>query len=189
MEKRSRRGFLYAIGKTAIIVRNRPYSLEPDANKFLDEDHADAYLSVTDTFTVGIPGKHLVWCPWNEGQAPTKELIYACNKVLNFWVHYLKLDFIQVFCDAGSHRSPSIFGMYLLTFFPNEAEDIVKNRVGLNIRSQDKTQSDPLEYAKKYLNKNPELWLLLKAMREDYLGRLDLYCSRITDRVCSVYGD
>ena len=191
----STHGFYYQVKESRIFVRNRPKSLEIGAKGFDAEDEADAYLSVTDTFVVPPTGKIFVWFPWNEGRKPIPEMYYATNKALIWWVHYLKLKKIQIFCDGGSHRSVTVFGAFLRTYFPNqEAQEIVKNRTErlYDGTSQDEDHSgwaQPLEYIDSYLEDFPADRLLFKAMSQDYLGRLDSHSKGIYRLVKERYGD
>ena len=176
-----------------VYVRNRPKSFEIGAKTYHEADQADAYLSVTDTFTVAPTGKNFVWMPWNEGRHPTPELYYACNRTLIWWSHYMKLPTIQVFCDGGSHRSVSIFGAFLRTYFTkSQAADIVAKRVpkfdDYEIKDRS-TWCDPLEYIDSYLETFPSDRLLFKAMGKDYLSRLDTYCDDVWKQVKERYAD
>lgn len=176
-----------------VYVRNRPRSFDIGAKHYNSADEADAYLSVTDTFCVPPVGKPFVWVPWNEGRMPTPELYYACNKALIWWTHYAKLPYIQVFCDGGTHRSVSVFGAFLRTYFsPKEAEDIVSKRTPNFGNYEHKDHSNwaqPLEYIDKYLDDFPADRLLFKAMGKDYLSRLDNYSDEVWKQVKERYAD
>ena len=143
-------------------------------------------------------GKHFAWFPWNEGRQPIPEMYYATNRVLNWWIHYLKAKNIQIFCDGGTHRSVTVFGAYLRTYHTNrEAEEIVKNRVEKLHDSFDPTKTypehatwaQPLDYIDSYLEKFPADRLLFRAMGNDRLGRLDCHSRGIYDLVKERYGD
>lgn len=186
--------FSYKVKETEVIVRGRPKSLETDAKAFLGEDEADAYLSVTDTWVVPPKDKIFVWMPWNEGRMPTPELYYACNRALIWWIHYQKLKRVQVFCDAGTHRSVTIFGAFLMTYFKKrEREQIVAERVALEkyeyTDEQLKGYADPLEYIETYLDDFPADRLLFRAMGNDYLCRLDAHTKDIYELVKERYAD
>jgi hypothetical protein len=179
---------------TEVFVRNRVYSLEMDANEFRDEDKADAYLSVTDSFVAAPKDKPFVWVPWNESRKPHPELYYATNKMLNWWINYQRLPRIQVFCDGGSHRSVTIFGAYLRTYYKSyEADKIVAERVTVDPWSDvpkgyDHTKiSQPLEYIDGYLEEFPADRLLFKAMGNDWLGRLEGFSQDIYELVKKRY--
>ena len=63
--------FSYKVKESEIIVSGRPKKLSENPEKELEEEyHADAYLSVTDTFAVAPGNKIFVWFPWNEGRKP-----------------------------------------------------------------------------------------------------------------------
>lgn len=192
---RSSKGFTYKVKDTSVFVRNRPRSLEIDCKKFKDEDKADAYLSVTDTFCFAPKGKPFVWVPWNEGRKPTPEQYYAVNRALLWWIHYKKLKKVHIFCDGGTHRSVTMFGIFILTYFNSrEAEYIISKRIEAdplpkNNKYWRDTSKDarPIEYAESYLNERPEDRLLLAAMGKDKLGRLDTHCLNIFDTVKKRY--
>lgn len=191
---------------TTIIVSSRPRSLSHSADERKEaskecrkQEKADAYLSVTDSFCVA-PSRAkvpFVWLPWNEGRKPHPELYYGANKTLIWWVHYQKFKKILVFCDGGSHRSVTIFGIFLLTYFPKEAKEIVAARVDLNRQDLNDEENkrdrsswaQPLEYARRYLDEFPADRLLLSAMGSDYLSRLDNHSKRIYEMVKERYGD
>jgi len=197
-EKKFTFGFKYQVRDTTVYVRNRPSKrmLTIDCERFVDEERADAYLSVTDTFVTPPKSKPLVWIPWNEHRLPTPEQYYGANKTLNQWIYYNKLKKVSIFCDAGTHRSVTIFGIYLLTYFSRkEAEEIVKNRVDFISYNKGDDPKDysgianPLEYAEGYLNRNPVDRLLLDMMGKDYLWRLDMLSQQIVKTVKERYAD
>ena len=183
------RGFIYKVYDSNISVRNRPKSLELGSNNNpLSQEEVDAYLSVTDTFVTPPVGKIFVWFPWNEGRSPIPEMYYATNRVLNWWVFNQKLKNIQIFCDGGTHRSVTVFGAFLRTYFNEDlAQEIVDKRVG--IETEDMVRSNPLEYIDSYLEKFPEDNLLFKAMGENRLGRLEEISLSVCDKVKERYGD
>jgi len=183
---------------TEVFVRNRPRSFEMDAeNDQRDVDlNADAYVSVTDSFVTAPKNKPFVWVPWNEGRKPHPELYYATNKMLNWFINYQKLKRVQVFCDGGSHRSVTVFGAFLRTYYRDqEAQKIVKERVQVDPwadqpKGYDPTAiSHPLEYIDGYLEEFPADRLLFKAMNDDWLGRLEGHSKGIYELVKKRYGD
>lgn len=194
---REGRGYLYRVWDSEIYVRNRPRSLSISERKdgeIVPEDLADAYLSVTDTWCVGPPGVPFTWIPWNEDRYPTADLFYGVNKTLIWWTHYMKLKRIQVFCDGGTHRSVTVFGAFLMTYFQRpDYEKIVRERVPVN--QEEMTQKglvdsicQPIEYIEGYLDKFPQDRLLFAAMRSNYMGRLDDHCRQIYRSVAERYG-
>lgn len=174
------RGFIYRVENSDVFVSNRVQ----DADCW----PADAYFSVTDTFVQPVEGKPFVWHPWNESRKPTPELYYACNKVLYWWLHKQKYQKIRLFCDAGSHRSVTVFGIFLMTYHGKEAAEIVQNRVSFAGKDDDKEWANPLLYAGKYLQEIPEDNIFLKLMRDEPLLRLDYYFSRVEELVKNRFG-
>ena len=187
-------GVIYQVNDTSIFVRNRPYSLECHVEEKEEIDKADAYLSVTDSFVVPPVGKPFVWFPWNEGRHPIPEMYYATNRVLNWWVLYQKLKRIQIFCDGGSHRSVTVFGAFLRTYFTDrQAREILSKAVQVNPYPDSevdlRVECDPLVYIDEYLEEFPADRLLFKAMQRDRLGRLDGHSKGIYRLVKARYGD
>lgn len=183
--------FSYKVWDSEVIVRNRPHKLIIGEKDFKDEDRADAYLSVTDTW-VDLPNdRPFVWLPWNEGRDLTPDHIYGVNRSLLFWTYYKKLKSIQFFCDGGTHRSVSLFGSFLITYFNREErEEIVKNRVATNeLTEHFEDQSNPLEYIEGYLEKYPADRLLMVAMGNDYMSRLEVYMEDVYNQIKVRYGD
>lgn len=188
--------FSYQVRESTVIVTGRPRKLTAGGEDFTGEADADidAYLSVTDTFVVPPKDKIFCWFPWNEGRKPIPEMYYATNHVLNWWTHYQKLKRVQVFCDAGTHRSVTVFGAFLVTYFDkHEREKIVRERVALKKYEYTDEQlagyAHPLEYIETYLEDFPADRLLFRAMKRDYLGRLDGHSKEIYDIVKERYGD
>jgi hypothetical protein len=180
--------FEYKVKESTVIVSGRPKKLTQGPDDFADTPDVDAFLSVTDTWVVPCPNKIFVWLPWNEGRNPSHELWYSANKTLIWWIHYQKLKKINVFCDAGTHRSVSVFGAFLTTYFDrHEREKIVQERVALQKYDYTEEQlaryAHPLQYIESYLDRFPEDRLLFKAMKGDYMGRLDGFTHAIT-RLC-----
>lgn len=166
------RGYKYLIEESEVFVRNRPRATYLGQKDFEVEEPADAYLSVTDTFVIPPPDKIFVWMPWNECRKPSHELWYAVNLTLWWWIYKQKVKKVQIFCDAGTHRSVTVFGAFLHTYFDKkEAQKIVDSRISVNVR--DCQYGDPLDYMIKYLEEFPEDRLLFKSMRKYPLFRLD----------------
>ena len=105
----------------------------------------------------------------------------------------MKLPTIQVYCDGGTHRSVSIFGAFLRTYFTKEqAADIVSKRVGKFDDYEIKDRStwcQPLEYIDRYLEDFPSDRLFFKAMGKDPMSRLDGYCDSVWQQVRDRYAD
>ena len=179
------RGFIYTLGETEVFVSSRPKRL------FSKEDGAefnpDAYLSVTDTFCSPVENKIFTWMPWNEQRYPTPELFYAVNRSLNWWIEKQKLKKVQIFCDAGTHRSVTVFGAYLMTYYTqDERLQIVGDRVAI---PDDAESCNPLYYIEGYLNTFPEDMVFFKEMGEDRLARLDGLCNNVFKTVQDRYGN
>jgi len=179
-------GYIYKVGDSEVLVSNQPRKLFGHGSDISKNYDADAYLGVTDSFCTIPVDKMFMWFPWNEGRQPIPEMFYACNRALLWWVHYKKIPKIHLFCDGGSHRSVTVFGAFLLTYFAYCAKDIVAARVNYN---RDGGDSDPLEYIGSYLQTFPEDRLLFKVMGEDYLSRLEVFTQAIYRRVKDRYGD
>lgn len=181
------RGYKYKVGESEIFVRNRLKSDHIGNLQLETEEPADAYISVTDTFVDAPPGKLLMWMPWNESRKPSPELYYAVNRALLQWTHYQKIKKIQVFCDAGTHRSVTVFGAFLRTYYtPKEAQAIVDARVSVNVRNC--PYGEPLEYIDRYLEEFPEDRLFFSVMGEWKINRLDSHTAMIAERIKARFG-
>ncbi len=190
-------GFSYRVEKSEIVVRNRPRHLcisLPKTHANSELETADAYLSVTDSFVVAPAGKILLWFPWNEGRKPTPEMYYATNRAIYWWVFRQEIPHIQIFCDGGTHRSVTVFGAFLRTYFPAQAAaEIVAERKCLYV-GPDKhlieSAANPLAYIDSYLEEFPVDRLLFKAMQADpLLGRLEGLSRQIYRDVGERYAD
>ena len=179
------RGFTYKVDETEVFVSGQPKKLfNPEGCLGYE---ANAYLGVTDSFCSIPEGKMFMWFPWNEGRSPIPEMYYACIKALTWWIRYQKLSKVCLFCDGGTHRSVTVFGAFLLAYCPQKAEQIVNDRIAVNL-DQEADNCNPLYYIKTYLDEFPEDMLLFKSMGEDYLSRLDAHCESIYKRIKSRYG-
>jgi hypothetical protein len=185
--------FKYKVKNTEVIVAGRPKKLSDGGEQLSNDQEADAYLSVTDTFMVAPQGKIFVWFPWNEDRSPIPEMYYAVNKVLSWWIFKQEIKKVMVFCDAGTHRSVTVFGAFLTTYFDTfERKEIVASRECLSryeyTDEQLKRYADPLQYIGTYLEDFPQDVLLFKAMAGDHLGRLDGFSREIYNLVKERYG-
>jgi len=179
-------GYIYKIDKSEILVSSQPTKLFGSKSSY----EAAAYLSVTDSFCSPPEGVIYTWFPWNEGRMPIPEMYYACNRSLGWWVHKQQLPKIQIFCDGGTHRSVTVFGAFLLTYFQKQAQEIVENRTPFGYENdEDKERCNPLLYINSYLDNFPEDRLLFKVMGEDHLSRLDVLCKDIYKTVKDRYGE
>lgn len=115
---------LYTIGDREVGVGARP---TPDLGNELnfEKSNVDPYISVTTREPTWYKDQPVqwTWAPFVECQPVRLEtLCIAFNALNSFW----KRAYIH--CDLGSNRAPVVFGLWLRTFFPNEAEEICKNR-------------------------------------------------------------
>lgn len=120
-------------------------------------DNVQVVISVTDV----PPDRDLYskyevyWYPWIEnGQLTPFESIAACLYTIDSTIRRGVNIFIH--CDAGTHRSPSMFGFYLKSYLPNDRLGIVENRL-----EKDCIFSDPNRYADSYCKQYPALVPLL----------------------------
>jgi hypothetical protein len=106
----------------------------------------------------------------------------------------VKVPKIQIFCDGGTHRSVTVFGAFLMTYFDkHERQKIVDDRIALQkydyTDEQLKGYADPLEYIEGYLEEFPADRLLFESMKKDYMGRLDGHSGEIYRIVKKRYAD
>lgn len=129
----------YRVGTTIVYVGNRPNSRGTTKDFF---DSIDGWINLSDRFIPLPKGVSTLWSPWNEAGDPSPETVFATIKTLNYWINNLKFKKIYIHCDAGTHRAPSIFGLYLLTY-ESEYQKIAESHVEYN----KEYWSNPLEYA------------------------------------------
>lgn len=144
----------YVVGNTTIYVGGRP-DYRPEG---IDKDFVssvEGWLSVTDRFIAYPPTAVSAWFPWRESGPPSPEVLYGTLKTLNYWIKELRLKTIYLNCDAGTHRSPSVFGAYLSTYYPDEVEKIVASVVLHNKNPEH--HSCPKKYWDSYVVQYPEL--------------------------------
>ncbi|MCX9024672.1 MAG: hypothetical protein OIN85_01085 [Candidatus Methanoperedens sp.] len=144
------RSTTYKVGDTVVHVAGRPdYRPEAIDKNYLAKVYA--WLSVTDRFVPPPPGAYSQWSPWIENGPPDMEVLFTCLKVLHYWIDELKLPEVVIHCDAGTHRSVTVFGAYLRTYHPEKAQEISDNFTMLNRDHR----SDPLEYWDSYVEECP----------------------------------
>lgn len=138
-------GVIYSVNGTEIIVGNRP-DLGTTRAFF---SSIDGWINISDRLVLFPKGSLSQWSPWNEDGSPQYETLFSVLKTLNYWVNDLKLNRIFINCDAGTHRSVTLFGFYLLAYHQKNCEEINNNYRLFNR----KDWSNPLEYANTYLNR------------------------------------
>mgnify|MGYP002651591248 CR=1 FL=1 len=149
----------YKVGnKVTVIVGVRPncYGTTPEVY-----DSIGAWMNVSDRFIRHRADKLNVFYPWNEGGIPTYETLFGVLKTLHYWIDELEIPRIYIHCDGGTHRAVTLFGLYLLTYRPGEAEEINKS-YALKDRQH---WSNPLEYARGYFDDIPALREFIEALR------------------------
>lgn len=136
----------YMIGDTEIIIGNRPDI--GTTNSFYKS--VDAWINVSDRF---VKHDHKIlntFIPWNEGGKPTYEAVYSFLMTLHYWITELKLKKIYISCDGGTNRAPSLFGIYLHVFFPNDFKRIIDAHIMFG--REERIWSSPEVYSKKYIS-------------------------------------
>lgn len=142
----------YRVKNTTVHVAGRPdyQGLQKNFRNAIE-----GYLSVTDRFVPHPPYANSAWFPWRESGGPSPEVLYGSLKTLNYWIDQLELREIYIHCDAGTHRSPTIFGCYLDTYHATIARQVAADV--LLIGKTPTTHSCPLDYWDSYRKSNPEL--------------------------------
>ena len=146
-EKTDLRYVKYTVSGTAFYVGARPDTY--NATKDFCSDML--WLNVSEEYLL-YPSEH-AWLPINEGKGMTVETVFGCLHTLHNWFSRSKKIYIH--CMGGTHRSPSIFGLFLLSF-QNKKFIESKEVVGYT------HPSDPLEYAATYMEREPEIAYLIK---------------------------
>lgn len=173
---------LYKIGETEILVGSRPDRCIFD---YQLSSSIDAILSVTESHIPHMYQSKHQWSPWNEDGKPTPECIFCAVKTLAEWIITLKLKRIYIHCDAGTHRAPTIFGLFLLSYFPDSAREICDGFLPVNRTSHAINPSDPLTYAKTYIDELKWLEVLLPSMAKK--ESVDSWISSIDSKELAKY--
>lgn len=148
----------YKVNKTRVMVGSRPDCFGWD---FQHSDKVSAFLSVTDRL-IDYPLNYTVrWFPWDETYDLNCKILFPSLVTLHRWIIDHEVESVYIHCDAGTHRAPTTFGMFLLTYFPDEAGKIVEGHklIRRNVLS------DPIEYAKRYLEENENLQKFVDYMK------------------------
>lgn len=143
---------MYRVEDTDVIVAGRPdfRGLSADYCRGID-----GWLSVSDRFIEFPEGARHQWFPWIENGPPKPEILYGSLMTLTHWIDRLRLRRVYCSCDAGTHRSPSIFGAYLAGFHRDVQDEIARNvKLGPPGRPR---WSCPVEYWTKYEQNHPRL--------------------------------
>lgn len=161
----------YQVLDTEVLVGYRP-------NIVLHEDDAiyamnvslynsiDSFINVGDNFVGHRADKLSGYFPFNEAGSPTIETVCAALETLDYQIRVLRLKRIYIHCDLGSHRAPTIFGMYLFAFHPRTIKQIVANHERVNLRPIE--WSNPRNYLRSYLNKETfYLYTFLRNLRNN----------------------
>ena len=169
---------LYKVNQTEVLVGYRPNielhrnddKIHP-MNKNLFES-IDSFINLSDSY-VGYPvHKSSTYLPFDENGSPIYEVLYSALMTLNHQINELKVKRIYIHCDLGSHRAPSIFGLYLFTFHPKQFKKIVNNKILNNIiEKHDPSNpqvlwSNPRNYAKSYL-RSKRIFYFLRHLRKN----------------------
>ena len=173
---------LYKIGSTEILVGSRPDRVEMTPEF---ESSIDGWLSITESHVLHKSPGLRQWCPWNENGKPTPECLFSSIKTLYEWVEYAKFKRIYVHCDAGTHRAPTIFGMFLMAYYPDQAEEICSNFIPVERGPYTKNPSDPIVYAKTYIDELNWIRDLLPLIKK--AESLDTWVDLVPKKVLAKY--
>jgi hypothetical protein len=151
----------YTIDEVKVMVGCIPSQYSVEKNFF---NSIDAWLNVSERFIRNpCPNNH--WAPWDIASTPPLEVVYSSLRMLNYWITEKKFKRIYIHCIHGANRSPSIFGFFLLAYYPDRANEIVNTAkfVGrYEETTPDKNHAPPLEQALDLMSRNmPELKELL----------------------------
>lgn len=114
------------------------------------------------------------WFPWIEGKYPTEEVVFGSLNILRHWVENLNLKTIYIHCAAGSHRSPTIMGFYLVAFRDYITSFKMEPMFDCEVSEGEKHYFSPaMEYADSYLERDfgENYKLLLPAIAENFYGK------------------
>jgi len=162
ISKKRVRAASYKVGETTVLVAGRPdYPSSCDSEFDLDE--IDAWMNITDRFVPQPMWTFQAWFPWRESGPPSPEVIHGSLRTLHYWIDQLKLSHVFIHCDAGTHRSVTVFGAYLLTYHPEQADAIAQARTLYG--KEENYHSCPMEYWRSYIRDYPELEKLALATK------------------------
>ena len=137
----------YQVGATTVYVGKRPdlYGMNHETyRKF------NSFINVSDRYIQHESGKINSFHAWIEGSPPSAENVFSVLKTLDYQIRELKYKNIYIHCDLGTHRAPTMFGLYLLAYHVDEA-----NQISNSHQDVDRPQwSDPLSYAWNYMSAN-----------------------------------
>jgi hypothetical protein len=152
--------------ETVIMVGARPdcYGTTPAMYKSIE-----GWINVSDRFIRHDKNVTNSFMPWNEGGQPQIETIFAILKTLDYWINEQKLKRIYISCDGGTHRAVTMFGLYLLAYEKERADEINKNYKFGGGRDH---WSNPLEYARSYISEGmvPALDVIIEKIKDNTVG-------------------
>lgn len=161
---------LYKVDQTEVLVGYRPnLRLHRDEHEHYPMNSRlynsiNSFINVGDNFVGHREDKLNSYFPFNEAGVPTIESVCAALETLDYQIRVLKLKRIYIHCDLGSHRAPSIFGMYLFAFQAGHIRKITQGRVTVNI--EERGWSDPRYYLRTYLKKSDGLYPFLRNLKK-----------------------
>lgn len=129
----------------------------------------DGWISVTNNVCFFHKPTDFMWFPWNEENHCLPETFFGVIMTLLYWEMAGKRRF-YIFCDAGTHRAPTVFGAYLWALFDLRTRHDVVAKHELIGREH---LSDPLEYIGFHLEDVPEDGRFLKQCRHGPLNSLE----------------
>jgi hypothetical protein len=115
----------YTIGKTEIIVsgpprtslgKEMPQSLKVDAILSLTEDYIPPYWK----------DAKYQWSPWDESSEVPNNSLLSSMLILHDWIDKQNLNRIVIHCHGGTHRAPTILGLYTLAYHTKDFRKIAK---------------------------------------------------------------
>lgn len=137
----------YRYDGMTVYVGNRPYMYRYGDGSFVATccnraffDQIDVWVSVTDAETLLPPKTNYLWFPWHEPR-PVDALVFSSFAAAMNQIHARGEQTIYLHCDAGTHRSPAMFGWWLMdrgitkiapvawTGFHNPDEVILRNPI------------------------------------------------------------
>jgi hypothetical protein len=160
----------YKVNQTEVMVGPRlDYESRGCSQKFFDS--VSAWLSVTESYIEYPITANVRWFPWKEGIEPLPDhALYGSLKHLDYWINKLKLPRVYIHCDLGTHRAPSVFGAFLLGFYPEQFDKITDARKVFNkknstiISTTGQIMGEPRYYIDSYLAELPLLETMIKTI-------------------------
>ena len=153
---------------TSVYLTSRPdrFSTQDVKNNFTCKVNKSitARFLFTDDYSENVGGCSCTsfWYPWFPLGEPAIECVWAYLNLMNRFDNVWFKEGIWLHCDSSTMRAPTMLGLYLDLRYPDQAKDIVANKIKSNARD-----TDPLYYLDVALERNPKIKELIDTWKKD----------------------